>query len=83
MWIGVGLAVVAGLVFITLPLVQPRCSRWYGAVDFRSDRTAFARYDTDWSGLEKRFGRERMLEIRDETWHAAIQNVGAKPFYCN
>lgn len=82
-WIGVGVLVIAGFAFLTLPLVQPRCQRWYHSVDWRSDRKAFARYDTDWGGIEKRLGRERTLEIRQETWHAAIEDIGAKPFYCN
>lgn len=82
-WISGTVVLVAGLAYFTLPLMEQRCSRWYHAVDFVSDKKAGARYGTDWSGLEKRYGQERMLEIRDETWHAAIEDIGAKPFYCN
>ena len=81
--IGLGVALLSVVGYFTLPLMEPRCSRWYHRIDFVSDKKAVERYGTDWSGLEKRFGRSRMLEIRDETWHAAIGGVGAKPFYCN
>lgn len=81
--LGVVVIVVVGGILLALPLVQGNCQNWYHRVDFLADRKVESRYGTDLSRLEKRLGRDRALDVRDETWRAAIEEIGAKPFYCN
>lgn len=80
-----GLAVVAialvAFVFV-LPALNPRCQRWYHRVDFIADRAVKDRHGKDLVQLEKRLGRDRMLRIHDEARANAVEEVGAKPFYC-
>lgn len=61
----------------------PRCSRWYHTVDFVADKKVVAEYGTDLGRQEKHLGRDRVRAIRDRNWVDAIEDVRAKPFYCN
>jgi len=70
---------LVGAFFFGFPFVNSRCHRWYHSVDFVADGLARERYGPNWIGLDE----ERVREIRHATWSEAIDEVGAKPFYCS
>ena len=81
-WLIVGLASVLFLavVFVFLiPGLQPRCQRWYHSVDFIADQNA----EEDLGRALRRDDFERDPRLQQRAWEAAVEEVGAKPFYCN
>lgn len=69
-FIAAGAALAVGLsATIVLPTLQPRCQRWYHEVG------SVARQHINGIGS----GSSPSPAVRD----AAVQEVGAKPFYCS
>lgn len=71
-YLALGAALLTALLFVfVLPYLQPRCQHWYHQVGF------LARQEMADQGYARR------ASIAPEVWNDAIQEVGARPFYCN